>query len=63
LAFKVKGRMKGKPYLSRKSFRTQAGALKHGYGLTYNPSGNTKRKTSLTNWHVVKTQPKKRGKR
>ncbi len=55
--------MKGKPYLSRKSFRTQAGALKHGYGLTYNPSGNTKRKTSLTNWHVVKTQPKKRGKR
>jgi len=54
MGYKVVGKIKGKSYKSRKTFRTQEGALKHGYKLTYNPSGNTKRKNQLTNWHVKK---------
>ena len=50
----IKGKRKGKKYVSRKSFRTQKAALKYGYKLTYTKSGNKKRKNQLTSWRVTK---------
>tara|TARA_Y100000296_G_C5166114_1_gene254694 strand:+ start:1976 stop:2215 length:240 start_codon:yes stop_codon:yes gene_type:complete len=54
--YRVVGKRSGKPYRSRKTFRSERGALRHGYKLTYNKSGNTKRKRGLSSWSVRKTR-------
>ena len=53
--YKIKGKMKGKNYMSRKKFMTKDNAMKYAYkNLVYNPSGDTKRKIQLTNITIVK---------
>ena len=50
----VVGMLNGKKYVSRKKFNSYKDASKHGNKLTYNPSGNTKRKNQLYNWEIIK---------
>ena len=50
----LKGKIKGKKYVSRKTFRTQEGAVAYGYKLTYTKGGNKKKKGQLTDWYVAK---------
>ena len=53
--YKIKGKIKGKNYISRKKFMTKDNAMKYAYkNLVYNPSGNTKRKNQLTNISTIK---------
>jgi len=54
MGYRVKGKKNGKPYLSKKTFRTTESAMKYGYTLVYNPSGNTKRKNQLYSMTIVK---------
>jgi len=51
MGYVVVGIKNGRPYVSR-SFRTPEAAIKHGYDLTYNPDGNTKRRDQLVMWHI-----------
>ena len=51
----IKGKKSGKNYTSRKTFNSEDSARKYAYkNLIYNPSGNTKRKKSLTNMSIIK---------
>ena len=52
--YKIIGTIKGKKYESRIKFKTEYAACKHAGKLSYNPSGNTKRKKQLTNVSVVR---------
>jgi len=53
--FKIKGKLKGKNYLSRKKFKTEQAALKHAYSkFVYTAKGERKKKHSLTNIEIVK---------
>lgn len=51
MGFTVFGMLKGKQFKSR-VYATEQLALRRGYALTYNKSGNTKRKSPLYNWEV-----------
>ena len=55
MMYKITGKLKNKNYTSNKRFSSEKSALLYAYNnLVYNPSGNTKRKTSLTNIKIVK---------
>lgn len=54
MVYKVTGFIGNKKYIS-KGFRTQKAALKHGYSKVYRTDGNTKRKSPLADWEVVRT--------
>ena len=54
MVYKVTGFIGNKKYIS-KGFRSQKTALRHGYSKVYRSDGNTKRKSQLSDWEVVKT--------
>jgi len=54
MSYIVIGMLNGKRYQSRKKLTTFEEAVKYGYKLSYNPSGNTKRRKGLYNWKVIK---------
>ena len=52
--YRVKGKIKGKTYLSRKKFKLVHTATSFGYSKVYNKSGMTKKKNQLTNMQILK---------